>query len=437
MRRVVTIIILLPSNCVNLITNYIPGRPKYTHSVKLLRTICLFCLLGCTFFTGHAQSFDLVKYRKHITIPFRIIRNMIVIRVRINDKGPFNFILDTGVGLMIITDPLLVDSINIPSKRIIKIPGLGEGDDAEAYITSPLNIDIPGLVSDNVSAAILKKDHFNLSNYAGIPIHGLLGYEFFADLAVKINFSDSTLSVSRPKDLHPYGKSFKVPLSIQDRKPYLHATVTYPNGKQQDCKLVVDIGAGHPVSIENMVKVNGMPQKYIPANLGIGLNGPINGYISRIKSIQIGKFKLDDVLASFPDTSEKIATSVPRDGNLGIGILKRFSVIFNYADSVMYLKPGLLKDEPFEHDMSGLEYYATGDDYQHVMISRVEPGSAGDAIGLERGDEIISVNFRPVSKMTLEEIDALFKSRDNRSILLEIYHDKRYDNVIITLKKRI
>ncbi|MGN6181873.1 MAG: PDZ domain-containing protein, partial [Mucilaginibacter sp.] len=199
----------------------------------------------------------------------------------------------------------------------------------------------------------------------------------------------------------------------------------------------VDIGAGHPVSIENFVKVDGLPQKYIPANLGIGLNGPINGYVSRIRSIKMAKFTMNDVIAAFPDSTEKIETSVPRDGNLGIGILKRFNVIFDYADSVMYLKPGPLRNEPFEHDMSGLEYFATGDDYQHVVISRVEPGSAGDEIGLERGDEIMSINFRPVSKMSLEEIDALFKSRDNRSILLEIYHDKRYDNVILTLKKRI
>jgi hypothetical protein len=405
--------------------------------VKLLRIISVFCLLSCTFFTAQAQSFDLVKYRKHVNMPFRIIRNMIVIKVNINGKGPFNFILDTGVGMMIITDPTLVDSINIASKHIIRIAGLGEGADAEAYITSPLNVEMPGLVSNDVSAAILKKDHFELSSYAGIPIHGLLGYEFFSSLAVKINFSDSTLNICRPKDLRPYGKSFRVPLSIEDRKPYLHADVTYPNGTKKDCKLVVDIGAGHPVSIENMVKVNGQPDKYIPANLGVGLNGPIEGYICRIKSIKIGKFTLDDVLASFPDSTEKIMTSIPRDGNLGIGILKRYNVIFDYADSVMYIKPGQLQNEPFEHDMSGLEYYATGKEYQHVVISRVEPGSAGDAIGLERGDEIISVNFRPVEKMTLEQIDAIFKSRDNRSILLEVYHDNRYDNVILTLKKRI
>jgi hypothetical protein len=386
---------------------------------------------------AHAQYFDLLKNRKHITLPFRVIRNMVVIKLKINGKGPFNFILDTGVGIMIITEPSLVDSINLVSKRVIKIPGLGDGDDAEAYITSPLTIDIPGLVSYDVSAAILKKDHFNLSNYAGMPIHGLLGYEFFSSLAVKIDFGDSTLSICRPKDLHHFAKSYKVPISIEERKPYLYAKVTYPNGKQQNCKLVIDIGAGHPVSIENMIQKNGLPDKYIPANLGVGLNGPINGYISRINSIQIGKFTIKNVLASFPDDKQKIMSNVPRDGNLGIGILKRFDVIFDYADSAMYLKPGFLRNEPFEHDMSGLEYFATGDDFHHVVISRVEPGSPGDEVGLEKGDEIISVNFKPVIKMSLEEIDALFKSRDNRSLILEIFHDNRYDNVILTLKRRI
>ena len=68
---------------------------------------------------------------------------------------------------MIITDPKLVDSIHIPNKRTLKIPGLGEGEDSEAYVTSPLDVEIPGLVSYDVAAAILKKDHFGLSGYAG------------------------------------------------------------------------------------------------------------------------------------------------------------------------------------------------------------------------------------------------------------------------------
>jgi hypothetical protein len=405
--------------------------------LKWLLALPLLCMFLCCFSTAKAQYFDLEKNRKHVTIPFRMVRNMIIIKLKINDKGPFNFILDTGVGLMIITEPNLVDSINLTSKRTIKIPGLGEGEDAEAYISSILKIDIPGLESHDVSAAILKKDHFNLSNYAGMPIDGLLGYEFFANVAVKINFADSTLSVCRPQDLRPFRKSNRIPINVEQRKPYIQMKVTFPNGNKMDAKMVIDIGAGHPISIENMIKNNGLPAKYIPGNLGVGLNGPIEGFISRVKEIEIGKFRVKDVLASFPDDSKsQIVAAVPRDGNLGLGILKKFEVIFDYPDNALYLKKGPLYDEPFEHDMSGLEYYSVGN-FSHVVIGRVEPGSAGDLIGLEKGDEIMSINFKSVTKMTLEEIDSIFKSRDGRGLLLEIFHDNRYDKVILTLKRRI
>ena len=406
--------------------------------MKWLRIIVILLLSGYCFSYANAQYFDLQKNKKHVIIPFRIVRNMVVIQLKINNKGPFNFILDTGVGLMIITEPKLIDSIDVISKRIIKIPGFGDGDDDEAYITSVLNIGIPGLISYDVNAALLKTDHFNLSNYAGMPIHGLLGYEFFNNLAVKIDFSDTTLSVCRPKDLHIFRKGNKIPITIEGRKPYIQAKITYPNGKRVDSKLVVDIGAGHPVSIENMIKNNGLPQKFITANLGVGLNGPIDGFLSRINVVELGKYKIENVLASFPDnTREQIVTGVARDGNLGIGLLKKFDVIFDYPDSIMYLKPGLHYKEPYEHDMSGLEYYATGNGYQHVVISRVEPGSAADLIGMEKGDEIISINFTAVSKMKLEEIDELFKSKDDRSILLEVFHNNKYDQIILTLKRRI
>ena len=39
--------------------------------------------------------------------------------------------------------------------------------------------------------------------------------------------------------------------------------------------------------------------------------------------------------------------------------------------------------------------------------------------------------------MTLEQIDSIFKSQNDRSLLLDIYHDKKLDRVIMTLKRRI
>lgn len=397
------------------------------------------CLFTFCFTSVCAQYFDLETRKKKVTIPFKLVRNLLVIKLSINNKGPFNFILDTGVGLMIITDPKLVDSISIPNKRTLKIPGLGEGADAEAYVTSALDIQIPGLVSYDVAAAILKKDLFSLSGYAGMPIHGLIGYEFFNNLAVKIDFQDSTVTVCRPKDLKVFRKGTQIPITVEDRKPYVTGKVIIHGGKEINSKLVIDLGAGHPVSLEKFIPLYGLPQKFISsANLGIGLNGPITGFIARLDALEIGKFKIKGIISSFPDTDNNQALlSVPRDGNLGIGVLKRFSVILDYTGNSMYLKPNSNFKEPFEHDMSGIEYYAAGKNLERIIINRIEPGSAGDEIGLERDDEIVAINFKPVSKMSLEEIDELFKSRNDRSLLLDIYHDKKLDKVVLTLKRRI
>ncbi len=395
-------------------------------------------LLNLFFVSAHAQYFDINGRNKKVTIPFRMVRNMVVIKLRINNKGPFNFIMDTGVGLMVITDPDLMDSVSTPGKRILKLTGCGGDEAYDAYITAPLNVDIPGLTSYNVAAAILKADHFGLSNYAGMPIHGLLGFEFFSNLAVKVDFSDSTLTVYRPNDELLYNKGEKIPITIENHKPYLDANVHLPDGSVKKSKLVIDLGAGHPLSLDNMADSHELPKKCIPANLGMGFNGPVIGFISRINEIELGKYKIKNLISSFPeDDSLKQRFMEKRDGNLGVGLLKKFVVVFDYYNKAIYLKRGPDYSEPFEHDMSGLEYYAAGDDFKRVIISRVEPGSAGDDIGLEKNDEIVAINFKPTASMSLEQIDDLFKSQNERSLLLDIYHDKKIDQVILTLKRRI
>ena len=413
---------------------------KIRHSARLFFVLAFLCLLCIQNLPAKAQYFEIDGSRRSVSMKFRLIRNLVIIPLKINDKGPFNFILDTGVGFMIITEPNLVDSIALQSKRSIKMTGLGEGNEYEAYVTPALKIDISGLKSYDVAAAILKTDHFNLSNYVGIPVDGLLGYEFFNNLAVKLNFIDSTLTVYRPQNARLFKKGTKIPMTIESRKPYMRTRVKLQNGTEQSAKLVIDLGAGHPISLENMIKKHGLPQKFISANLGVGLAGPITGFLSRISELDLGKYRMKNVITSFPnDYDENMlkSLSVARDGNLGIGVLKRFTVIFDYADSALYLKPNTYFHDSFEHDMSGIEYYAAGEGFKHIIISRVEPGSPADEVGLEKDDEITAINFKPLAEMTLEQIDGILKSKDERSLLLEVFHDHKYDRVIITLKRRI
>lgn len=386
----------------------------------------------------NAQQFSINENRKQVKLRFHLVRDMVVIPLFVNQKGPFNFVLDTGVGLMIITDPTLIDSVNIDNRRTLKMYGLGNDVVFEAYATTTLNISIAQkLKSQDVSAAILKKDHFGLSNYAGMPIHGLLGYEFFSNLAVKINFMDSTLTVARSGQIKPLKRGAVLPISVEERKPYFTTTMILPGSQLTEKKLLIDLGAGHPLAIESSPQYAGHLKRVIMANLGVGLTGPVNGYISRIGELFVGKYKFTDVITSFPDSNVHVKYIIPRDGSLGMGVLKKFLLVFDYKNQKIYLKPNARFKEPFEHDMSGMEYYAGGTDYKHIMVSRIEPGSAADEAGIDTDDEITAINFRPVSRMTIVEIDNLLKSKENRNVLVEIYRNKKFETVVLTLKRRI
>ena len=53
-------------------------------------------------------------------------------------------------------------------------------------------------------------------------------------------------------------------------------------------------------------------------------------------------------------------------------------------------------------------------------IAYIRPNYPAAIAGLQKGDVIITVNYNPVYKRTLQEINALFKSEEKKRITLEV-----------------
>lgn len=412
-------------------------RLRLIGMVLFLVTLQQFCPLSIM-----AQHFQLPEHQRRELIPFKMIRNLMVIPLKINGQGPFNFVLDSGVGLVLISDAHLADSLKLNYLRSIKIVGLGGDNDLDAYITEPLTLSVGRALGDYIPTAVLQKDVFNLSQYVGMPIHGLLGYEFFSSFITKINYDTQTITLFPPRRAYFPRKGYRIPITIEERKPYLEAQISFDGKSTQKVKLVIDSGAGHPVSLESNNGIPfAVPDVNIAGNLGVGLAGPISGYFGRIPSMKLGKYELKQLIAAFPnydDVGAKIRVS-GRNGNLGNQVLKRFEIVFDYGRSALYLKPSSAYKERFEHDMSGMEFVITGPDYKRLIVSRVEPDSPAETDGIEAGDEILSINLKPVKDYTVEEIDNLFKSGNDRSFLLHILpkDSEKIRKVIFTLKRRI
>jgi hypothetical protein len=358
----------------------------------------------------------------------------------INHKGPFNFILDTGVGITIITDPLLKDSLNLKYLRKIELGGLGDKIELTAYTTPFLNLRIGSTEAKSCAAAILDDDILNLSNYAGMPIHGLIGYDFFKSFKVRINYNSQLLKIyqnSLPKLIN---KGNKIELQIEGNKPYMNISISNAKHQEIPLKMLVDTGSGNPICLETYQKNTfPLPDKFVTANLGVGLSGNIRGYKGRINQLKIGKYLLDSVIAAFPyfeDVGSKI-TTLNRNGSIGNTLLKKFDVLFDYQNSCMYLKSNNTLKEPFEYDMSGMELTSSGKNFDSFFVNRIERGSPADNLGIKIGDQLLRINFNSTDKLSLDEIIKLLSSKNGRSLYLEMARNNEVYVSVLTLKRRI
>jgi len=390
---------------------------------------------------GFAQGFQFEDNRKRHTIGFRLVKNLIVVPMTINGKGPFNFLLDTGIGVCLITNPSLIDSLHLSGLRQMKITGFGQGNELSASVASGVTLRLGRTVAHSMNVIILNEDLLELSETLGMPVHGLIGYDFFDSFIVEIRYSAQRITLHRFSSGYIPERSTAVPISIEDKKPYIESTAELDGKVYTALKMIVDTGAGHAVSLESYDdKPFIAPEKNIEANLGVGLLGPIHGHIGRIQSIKIGSYLFQNVVSSFPEFQEVIKRSgfPDRHGNLGNPVLKRFRVTFDYSRKKMYLRPASNYKDPFEHDMSGLELVTRAPDFKRILVNRVESDSAADSAGLQVADEILSINFRPVREINMEEINSMFSSRAGRTFILYLINatgDRRF--VMLKLKRRI
>ena len=369
-------------------------------------------------------GYEFKPRRKKVEIPFDWQCNLMVVRVRINESDTLNFILDTGVGMNLITDPKVAESLKLHYIKKIDIMGAGSGEPLEAKIAIDNQIKMTGLCAKGQSLVALSQDVLALSEFIGIPIHGVFGYDVFRSFVVKINYSRRTITLYDPR-CFKYKKNLgeMIPLKLEDNKPYIMAQSTMPDQKEISLKLILDTGAGHGLSLERSGNPNIiLPDKTKNAHLGRGLSGSIDGQIGRISSFKIGTFELNNVIASFPDTnnySNKILQRTGRQGNMGCEILKRFHVVFNYDREYIILKSNKKNfKEPFERDMSGLSIRAIGEQYNRFIIEMVEEGSPASMAGIKAGDEIISINNKLCNAANLNDIYKLFQKKEGKKMKL-------------------
>lgn len=101
--------------------------------------------------------------KRALILKFKLINNLIVIPVKINESDTLHFILDSGVQNMLITELSVGDKLQVNYLKEIELSGLGSGEKLMAYASPNNNFNISGIIGHHQDLLILKEDIFHLS----------------------------------------------------------------------------------------------------------------------------------------------------------------------------------------------------------------------------------------------------------------------------------
>ena len=405
------------------------------------------------------QGFQFEKEINKVSVRFKLINNLIFVPIKVNGVE-LNFLLDTGVSETILFSLEDKKEILFSNTEKILLKGLGSQIAVEGLKSKNNILEFSSLKMPNHLLYIVLDPEFNLSSHIGIPVNGIVGYQFFRNNLVEINYRKKTIIVFKdiPKNRNKIQKKFDaMPITVEKFKPYIKGIVTLDD-HSTPVKLLVDIGNSDAVWLfQDRSKFIKVPEKSFDDYLGKGFSGDVIGKRAKIEKMTMYDFEFNNPIAAFPDSSSIRNVSMVPDmmGSVGGEILKRFDLVFDYRNEQLFLKKNGNYSQPFSYNKSGVEIqhnglqwvqetvpmemvktpransevnvYSAKTEFKYKFqvkplyeIANVRANSPAAIAGLLKGDIIIKINNNPTYKYSLQDIITLFRSDVDKWITLEI-----------------
>ena len=333
-----------------------------------------------------------------------IIRsNHFVITVCRGDR-PLSFVLDTGAPFSII-DLSLAKDLGIETGQSFSGRGAGRGSIAAASVRR----DSARIAGTDIVVPFSQAMDFRALNAVGrLKIDGILGADFIERFVLGLDYRDSVFRVYDRSTFAYADTGAVVPFTMSRGFIFVDGELGLLDGTKIPGRFVVDVGASGSLALAKpFVDANRLRERAGPTirrETGRGVGGVVIADVGRAQTFSIGGATLQHPIITLTgDSAGVLSGSSLGDGNIGGDILRRYTVVLDYARKRLIFERHAGSDEPFESDMTGLSMLpavgGTG-----LVVQSVVPGSAAADVGIVAGDTVVAIDNSPA---TLVQFDAV------------------------------
>jgi predicted aspartyl protease len=266
-------------------------------------------------------------------VPLKSRNGDLMVETRINGSEPLLFKLDSGFGVTTI-HPNRVESLNLEPVGHMTIIGIAGEEQADTYAKA---------VFDFGGASYAPRRIASLPSEARRRWRkrdGILGEGFFRRFVVEIDVAKQRLRLFEPKTFDYQGLGEILPISFKKDTPIIDATITPPGHAAIQGRFEIDTGCdgelciGHEfVAANHLLDYGNAGQN--DTRRGVGGGAEIR--VGSLSELRMGKLTVKDPIANF--FLEGSPAGEGQAGHIGLGVLERYKMIFDYSRHQLILEP--------------------------------------------------------------------------------------------------
>jgi len=361
-------------------------------------------------------------------VPFELVNNHIYVAGSI-DGQPARFLVDTG-GANVLT-PAAAKKFGLATAGQLAARGVGE---------QTVDLALAHAQEVRVGQAVVRRPVFyvidlgDLSAVEGYVADGLVGYEMFRRFGVTIDYADRVLILAEPARFVPPPDAHVLPFGLAERIPIVTGTLD-----GLPIRASIDTGSRASLTLHApFAREHGLVAKYAADTesvVGWGVGGPNRGRPARFGRLRLDDLAVDGIAGDIYTGDKGSFASRDVSANIGGGVLRRFTVAFDYERKRMYLAPNAAFAIPDVFDRSGLWLLGAG---AALRVADVAANSAAARAGLQVDDRLTMIGGEQIAAHSLADWRArLCELPAGTRLVIEYQRAGRHGRTELVLADRI